>query len=652
MRHHAILPAPHLKQARLQMIEQGIDPRADIDRRVAQSWQRSFLAGLSPRGHAECEDNLSASNLRHARDFNHDLISHSEPVIEYLFEQVKHSHSMVILADAQGVLMHTLGDLDFLNKADRVALKCGASWAENQRGTNAIGTALAECNEIEIHGAEHYLEPNEFLTCAAAPILSAQGQLMGILDISGDHRSRHPHTLGLVSTAAQMIENSMVLSSGQHQVLLQLHTRVEGIGSVAQAVLAFSEDAYLVGANRKALSMLQLQYADMRALHWSQLFDTSFEQMLTQQMRQPSQQLQLRTKRGSELFAQVHPNSLIHRFQTVHSFAQRPQKEMTANVDQQWQSALDKACRVIDKGIPLLVAGESGVGKEVFANAVHSGSARAEQNFVAVNCAAIPEHLIEAELFGYVAGAFTGANRQGAQGRIREAHGGTLFLDEIGDMPLALQTRLLRVLQERQITPLGSSTAIAVDFNLICATHQPLKQRVSQGLFREDLFYRINGLQLSLPALRERTDFAPLCARILSELSPRQRLQIAPELMQAMRQFAWPGNLRQLHHCLRTAVALLDEDEKQIDWQHLAFDVAHELGGKVDVNSACKREQRGDMAMTDLAPVVAKEAVHNLRALSLQMIEQALVDTHGNVSAAARRLGISRQTMYRKMQER
>jgi DNA-binding NtrC family response regulator len=119
-----------------------------------------------------------------------------------------------------------------------------------------------------------------------------------------------------------------------------------------------------------------------------------------------------------------------------------------------------------------------------------------------------------------------------------------------------------------------------------------------------------------------------------------------------MRQFAWPGNLRQLHHCLRTAVALLDEDEKQIDWQHLAFDVAHELGAKVDVNSACKREQRGDMAMTDLAPVAAKEVVHNLRALSLQMIEQALADTDGNVSAAARRLGISRQTMYRKMQER
>ncbi len=660
MRQHAILPAPHLKQARLQMIEQGIDPRADIDRRVAQSWQRSFLAGLSPRGQVHCEDNLSASNLRHARDFNHDLISHSEPVIEYLFEQVKHSHSMVILADAQGVLMHTLGDLDFLNKADRVALKCGASWAENQRGTNAIGTALAEGNEIEIHGAEHYLEPNEFLTCAAAPILSAQGQLMGILDISGDHRSRHPHTLGLVSTAAQMIENSMVLSAGQHQVLLQLHTRAEGIGSVAQAVLAFSEDGYLLGANRKGLSLLQLQYADMRAVHWSQLFESSFEQMLAQQLRQVTSSTALRTKRGLDLFAQIHPNSLMHRFQTVHSFASRQAKTPSTTVDQRWQTALDKACRVIDKGIPLLVTGESGVGKEVFANAVHAGSARADQHFVAVNCAAIPEHLIEAELFGYVAGAFTGASRQGAQGRIREAHGGTLFLDEIGDMPLALQTRLLRVLQERKITPLGSSTAIAVDFNLICATHQALKQRVSQGLFREDLFYRINGLQLALPSLRERSDFAPLCSRILRELAPHQQLYIAPELMGALRQFAWPGNLRQLHHCLRTAVALLDHDETCIDWQHLAGDLVQDLGRLVSGQSVCeKQELKAELqsASSSTTPVLfeaeeGEQAIHNLRALSLQMIEQALVATNGNVSAAARRLGISRQTMYRKMQER
>jgi transcriptional regulator of acetoin/glycerol metabolism len=145
--------------------------------------------------------------------------------MEYLFEQLHNSHNMVVLSDSQGVLLHTLGDLDLLSKADRVALKCGATWAENQRGTNAIGTALTESRLIEVHGAEHYLDRNGFLTCAAAPIFSATGKILGALDISGDHRNRHPHTLGLVATAAQIIENSMVLSSCKHQHIVQLHPR-------------------------------------------------------------------------------------------------------------------------------------------------------------------------------------------------------------------------------------------------------------------------------------------------------------------------------------------------------------------------------------------------------------------------------------------
>jgi transcriptional regulator of acetoin/glycerol metabolism len=646
MRQHAILPAPHLKLARTQLVEQGIHPKAGIDLRVAQSWQRSLSAGISPVAMPDCVDNLSASNLQHARNFNHDLISHSEPVIEYLFEQVRHSHSMVILADAQGVLMHTLGDLDFLSKADQVALKCGASWAENQRGTNAIGTALAEANEIEINGAEHYLDHNEFLTCAAAPILSAQGQLMGILDISGDHRSRHPHTLGLVSTAAQMIENSMVLSACQDQILLQLHARAEGIGSVAQGVLAFSFDGWLVGANRKGLAMLKLLYSDIGAVSWSQLFDKDFQHILFQYERFSGRPEALVTRSGSRIFVQV---SNQNRSKQILHFSHKPAEENAAeltSVDAQWLLASERARKVIDKAIPLLITGESGVGKEVFAQALHQSSRRNDQAFIAVNCAAIPEHLIEAELFGYVAGAFTGASRQGALGRLREAHGGTLFLDEIGDMPLVLQTRLLRVLQERQVTPLGSSNAIPVDFNLICATHQNLKQNIIQGRFREDLFYRINGLNVALPALRHRSDFEALCQSILQELAPSRQVTIASDLMVAMKAFAWPGNLRQLKNLLQTAVALLDEEQSCIAWEHLPEDVLAEL--KISGIEVSDVNHISD----GVAEIVGAGRVpnQNLQEHSLQLIQQALSSTNGNVSAAARRLGISRQTLYRKLQ--
>jgi transcriptional regulator of acetoin/glycerol metabolism len=631
MRTHVILPTPQLRQARLQLVEHGITPTAQIDALVSRSWHRSLAAGLSPIGRLDCLDNLAGSSLQRARTLNHDLISHSEPVMEYLFEQVRQSHSMVILADAQGVLMHTLGDLDFLNKADRVALRCGASWAENQRGTNAIGTALAEANEVEINGAEHYLDRNGFLTCAAAPILSAQGKLMGILDISGDHRSRHPHTLGLVSTAARMIENSLVLSSCRQQILVQLHAKAEGIGTVAQGVLAFSEDGWLVGANRKALDLLGLRHADMHTVSWPQLFEEAFERLLSAQQRNKGRPSQLHTVQGGILYAQLHSQSQAQQSVTITLAPTRDALSQLNSGDPLWQQAADKARRVMDKNIPLLITGESGVGKELFAQAVHQCSARKDKPFIAVNCAAVPEHLIEAELFGYVGGAFTGAAKNGMPGKLREAHGGTLFLDEIGDMPLSLQTRLLRVLQERTVTPLGSSAAIAVDFALMGATHQNLRQAIDQGRFRSDLYYRINGLSLHLPALRERTDLHTLTQTILQKFAPDADLSLHPEVSTAMAAFDWPGNLRQLSHVLRTAVALLDPHETQINWIHLPDDLAEDL-------------QRCAQTLTPQAPA------QNLHALSLKAIEHALENARGNVSAAARQLGISRQTLYRKLQ--
>lgn len=632
MRAHTILPAPQIRQARLQMIEQGIAPLGSISEVVARSWSRSLRAGLSPIGRIDCSDNLSGQALQRARTVNHDLVCHSEPVMEYLFEQVRHSHSMVILSDAQGVLMHTLGDLDFLTKAERVALMCGASWAENQRGTNAIGTALAESRDVEIHGAEHFLDRNGFLTCAAAPILSAQGHLMGILDISGDHRSRHPHTLGLVATSARMIENSLILSSCRHQILVQLHPRAEGIGSVAQGLMAFSEDGWLVGANRKGLDWLGLQHADVGAVTWAQQFDVPLVHLLAAEHKAGARPRLVHTPSGQPLYAQVHHHTRARQRLTMNATLKKDALAELDTGDVQWKAAADKARRVVDKAIPLLVLGESGVGKEIFAKAVHANSMRRNKPFVAVNCAALPEQLIEAELFGYVSGAFTGAHRQGSSGRLREADGGTLFLDEIGDMPLSAQTRLLRVLQERQVTPLGSGTPVDVNFSLICATHQDLSRAVEQGRFRSDLYYRINGLALKLPALRDRTDFAALTRRLLTDLAGGQDLQIDPEVMSRLEAYRWPGNLRQYSQALKTAIALLGSHESLISWAHLPDDLVLALQDSI----ACSHG----------APV------QNLQQLSRKAIQQALENARGNVSAAARQLGISRQTLYRKLQER
>ncbi|OYU74376.1 MAG: sigma-54-dependent Fis family transcriptional regulator, partial [Burkholderiales bacterium PBB5] len=239
--------------------------------------------------------------------------------------------------------------------------------------------------------------------------------------------------------------------------------------------------------------------------------------------------------------------------------------------------AIQRARRVLDKPIALLIQGESGVGKEVLARALHASGPRRAGPFVAVNCAALPESLIESELFGYQGGAFTGARRDGAPGRVREAQGGTLFLDEIGDMPLAMQARLLRVLQDRAVVPLGGGKPVPVDCALVCATHRNLREAIAAGQFREDLYYRLNGLSLPLPPLRQRSDLPQLVAQMLAEALPQRPVALSTELAAAFAAHRWPGNLRQLANALRTACALLADDEPEIGWPHLPDDLAEDL---------------------------------------------------------------------------
>ncbi|MDR3370657.1 sigma-54-dependent Fis family transcriptional regulator [Rhodoferax sp.] len=621
-----------LRQARLHLLEHGDCPPGGLDERVARSWRRSLAAGLLPAGRLlDCE-HATGAELTRTLASNHDLLAHSQPVMEHLFEQVRHTQGMVILADKRGTLLHTLGHADFLNRADRVALSCGANWHEQQRGTNAIGTALVEAHGVEIHGAEHFLERNEFLTCTAVPILSALGDLMGVLDISGDQRSRHPHTLGLVGMASRMIENRLVIKSCQRHIRLHLHAQPEGIGSVAEGIVALSEDGWLVGANRAGMAMLNLARADLGAVQLANRLDVSLAELLSRHKRRPGQPTQVRQRDGTCLFVQVQ-----HDAPALASPASVPKQPTPApdalrsldTGDQRWRNAADKVRRVLDKPIPLLIQGESGVGKELFARASHDSGPRKNKAFIAINCAAVPENLIEAELFGYAPGAFTGARREGSVGRLREAQGGTLFLDEIGDMPLGLQARLLRVLQDRQVTPLGGGQPVAVDFALICASHHKLREEAAAGRFRQDLYYRINGLTVLLPALRERTDFPVLTERLLADLNPGRQVAVAPEVMALLCQHTWPGNLRQYANVLRTASAMLDAHEDCITWSHLPDDLLEDLQ---------QPETRTEKPLAD-----------NLQELSRQAVRQAVDASAGNLSQAARRLGISRQTLYRKL---
>ena len=638
-----------LRQARQHLLDSGHCPSGLVDERLARSWSRSMAAGLLPTGRPQAIDHPSSGTLRQVLASNPELLAHSRPVMEYLFEQVRHSQSVVVLADRRGMLMHTLGDPYFVDKAERVALTSGASWHEAHRGTNAIGTALAEACAVEVHGGEHFLERNNFLTCAASPILSATGELLGILDISGDYRHGHAHTLGLVSTAARMIENRLLAATCKRNIRLHLHSAPEGIGSVAEGIVAVSADGWIVGANRVALAQLGLHAGDVGATLLERVLDVRLDDLLSHHKRRPQQPQALRTLQGALLFAQVQMDAawVAPPARPAAAAAAVSQQDALAQLDTgdaRWRAAADKARRVVGKPIAVLVQGESGVGKEVFARALHASGPRRDAPFVAINCAAIPEHLIESELFGHVAGAFTGARKEGHLGRLREAHGGTLFLDEIGDMPLALQTRLLRVLQERSVTPVGASKAVPVDFALVCATHNQLMQAAEQGRFRQDLYYRINGLTVQLPALRERSDFVALLQRLLADLATEQGLgfevQVAPDLLARLAAYPWPGNLRQLANVLRTACAMLAEGEDTLGWEHMPDDLVHAL-------TAVPPGPRRDAAAG--AGVDGLPASLSLQQLSQAAIDQALQAARGNMSQAARQLGISRQTLYRKL---
>ena len=642
-------PLVALRQARQHLLEFGHCPSGMVQERLARSWTRSLAAGLVPGGQPRATDHYSSTALRQVLDHNPELLAHSRPVMQYLFEQVRHSQSVVVLADRRGMLMHTLGDPQFLDKAERVALTSGASWHEEHRGTNAIGTALAECSAVQIHGGEHFLERNSCLTCAASPILSATGALLGILDISGDYRNGHAHTLGLVSTAARMIENRLLAATCKRNIRLHLHSAPEGIGSVAEGIVAVSADGWIVGANRVGLAQLGLHAGDVGATLLERVLDVRLDDLLSHHKRRPQQPQALRTPHGGLLFAQVQMDAAAWVTPSQPATAARavPTQDALAQLDTgdaRWRAAADKARRVVGKPIAVLVQGESGVGKEVFARALHASGPRRDAPFVAINCAAIPEHLIESELFGHVAGAFTGARKEGHLGRLREAQGGTLFLDEIGDMPLALQTRLLRVLQERSVTPVGASKAVPVDFALVCATHNQLMQAAEQGRFRQDLYYRINGLTVQLPALRERSDFVALLQRLLAGLATEQGLgfevQVAPDLLARLAAYPWPGNLRQLANVLRTACAMLAEGEDTLGWEHMPDDLVQAL-------TAVPASPRSDAAAG--AGVDGLPASLSLQQLSQAAIDQALQAARGNMSQAARQLGISRQTLYRKL---
>ena len=621
-----------VSQARQLFFEEGMLPSGLVNDAVWRSWQRCASGGRRV-GDTVPFNPVRGNGVAELLEINRHLITAAQPTFRRLEQAFRGSEYGLLLTDRTGIGVAVHGPVDKCGKLLRQALRPGVDLSEGSIGTNAMATALAEERAIAILGAEHYFVQNNTFQCVAAPIFGPDGHLVGSLDITRDTPLPQFGVLSLIVDGATAIETALFQQLGAH-LTLALHWRSDDSAESGNAMLAFGPDGEVLGATRAARRLLEL--ADTTAgLRFGHLFQGSYAACVDTFSTGPGPQ-PLTLQSGLRVYAR----SVRAPREPVGAPARRPpaarQRPDAPGAplpdfgDAGIELALQRSLRALQAGLPVLLLGETGTGKEVAARALHGSSRASEGPFIAINCGAIPRELIEGELFGYADGAYTGARRGGARGRIEEADGGTLFLDEIGDMPLDLQTRLLRVLESREVTRLGESRTRKLDFQLIGATHQDLDALVKAQRFRSDLYFRLSGMQLYLPPLRQRSDLGALIGALLEEVGIAPD-RLAPDCRAALLAYAWPGNTRQLRTALRFAGAMADPGEP-IGPQHLPDDI-----------------RTAPATATPGPALVAGPGAPSsqLKELADEVINRALIQAEGNVSNAARQLGISRATLHR-----
>jgi transcriptional regulator of acetoin/glycerol metabolism len=544
----------------------------------------------------------------------------------------------VLLSDERGITL----DARLPSERDRytqAGLIVGARWDESIAGTNGIGTALAAGEALTIHRQEHFLVSNFRLSCSVAPIFDAQHNLRGCLNATclynDGPKDAQYLTLQLVILYARLIENASFRQRYRDRLTLSVKARDEVSDLANEQLIALDEQGRVIGGNHAAFNAFRGELLGSRI---EQLLEADVDQLLDLS-KGGARGIRLRTLADHALVdvglrtpASPPRRSAPAATAAATKSSEHPDLDRLAGADPRLQDGVRKLRKVLDKGISILVTGETGTGKEAFARAIHQASARHAGPFVALNCAAIPESLIESELFGYRGGSFTGASKKGMKGKLELANGGTLFLDEIGDMPAHLQTRLLRVLAEREILPLGAEAPVALDVQVVSATHQNLAEMIRAKGFREDLFYRLAGMTLQLPALRERSDREALIDSLLAGLGGKLHLDSA--VRERLRGHPWPGNIRQLLNCLRYAAALAEDG--RIDLDCLPMEL-HQAAPAVTA------EALPTATTTALAARLGDDEARHLLAV--------LREQQWNISAVAQQFGIARSTLYRKMKK-
>ncbi|MDU6747347.1 MAG: sigma-54-dependent Fis family transcriptional regulator, partial [Bradyrhizobium sp.] len=541
-----MLPASRrLDGAWLKLDDEGHPPAGLMSADIYDSWMRCITLGLDALRPPSPEF-VDAAVLRQEQQRCSLVRGLALAEMHTLHQQIAGSNFMIAFATAEGLLLDSISDSSFSDASDAACIRAGSIWTESICGTNGLGTAAYLKRPIVVHGREHFFARYNNLTCVAAPIFAPDGEVAGILDASSDCMSRQAHTQALVAMAATQIENGLFREQHRGNILIAFHNRGEYLHTLSAGLLAVDNDGRILAANRAARVLLHGLPAFAGRL-FGDVFRGRFSDFVDEGRRKERQRLE--DDVGSQFVATIENSRQFPMTHRVLAPRPAPPKSPAAafvSADPRIAAIVQRVAIAAARKMPILIRGETGTGKEQMARHAHAASRRAG-SFVAVNCAALPDSLIEAELFGYTEGAFTGARKGGSAGLFKEADGGTLFLDEIGDMPVTLQAVLLRFLDDWTVRPVGGSKR-EVDVLLVSATNANLDDAIAKGRFRSDLLFRLNTLEVTLLPLRERTDFADIARHLMTKIDPS--IALSEAAIQRLAQRSWDGNIRELRNVL------------------------------------------------------------------------------------------------------
>lgn len=606
-------------------VNEGVLDSSRLNNKIIKSWYRCRDANVNPHS-GKSKDILTTVLFHSQKEKNSLFLDIALPHLDRMKQSTKELGMLALLIDPEGYILSITGNKDILDSSRKINFVEGARWTENEVGTNAIGTALQAGEPIMITGTEHYSIASHQWSCSAAPIRNDDGKLMGIIDISCPVDRAHPYMLGMVTSIAYTIERELSIRMHKDEIEL-IHSSMDIIES-AQPLLICNHKQVVVGASKPIRQNIP-KWAGMKKDNITEYgFDTQLEIPI------------FSNNHGSLIGKCIYLLEDTTKESNQFSFSKPFYFNGEVGASNSFQRTLDEIKHVAPTDANTYILGETGTGKEVIARTIHENSLRKNGPFIALNCGAIPKELMESELFGYVEGAFTGARRQGYKGKFEQANHGTLFLDEIGEIPHSMQVALLRVLQERKVTPIGSTQEVPLDIRIITATNRDLHQLVKEGEFREDLYYRLHVYPIYVPPLRERKEDIPYLVRYFCKKN-NWNVELPSEFFNRLREYHWPGNIRELFNILERLQIL---SKGGITDKFRILNCLDSLNINT-LKSLPNVEQQNIENSVQHSSLTLREKVQK------DLMIEALKKTQGNVSLAAKLLDIPRSTFYHRIQK-